>query len=51
MFALSDFDICYQPMKAVKGQALADLIAESININVVALSMHVGHVFQRIGLR
>jgi hypothetical protein len=39
------------PMKAVKGQALADLIAESININVVALSMHVGHVFQRIGLR
>jgi hypothetical protein len=27
MFTLSKFDICYQPMKAVKGQALADLIA------------------------
>jgi hypothetical protein len=26
MFTLSKFDICYQPMKAVKGQALADLI-------------------------
>jgi hypothetical protein len=27
MFALSKFDIQYQPAKAVKGQALADLIA------------------------
>jgi hypothetical protein len=28
MFALSEFDIRYQPAKAVKGRALADLIAE-----------------------
>jgi hypothetical protein len=28
MFALSEFDIRYQPMKAVKGQALVDLITE-----------------------
>ena len=28
MFALSEFDLRYQPAKAVKGQALADLIAE-----------------------
>jgi hypothetical protein len=27
MFALSEFNIRYQPAKAVKGQALADLIA------------------------
>ena len=26
MFALSEFDIRYQPAKAVKGQALADLV-------------------------
>ena len=30
MFALSEFDLRYQPAKAVKGQALADLIAEQI---------------------
>ncbi|KAK1603159.1 hypothetical protein QYE76_017423 [Lolium multiflorum] len=36
MFALSEFDIRYQPAKAVKGQALADLIAERINTDVVA---------------
>jgi hypothetical protein len=28
MFALSEFDIRYQPAKAVKGQALVDLITE-----------------------
>jgi hypothetical protein len=40
MFALSKFDIRYQPAKAVKGQALADLIAERINTNVTTLSVH-----------
>jgi hypothetical protein len=34
MFTLSELDIRYQPAKAVKGQALADLIAESINTNI-----------------
>jgi hypothetical protein len=34
MFALSEFDIRYQPAKAVKGQALADLIAERINTDI-----------------
>ena len=28
MFALSEFDIRYKPARAVKGQALADLITE-----------------------
>jgi hypothetical protein len=37
MFALSEFDIWYQPTKAVKGQALADLIAERINTNIATL--------------
>jgi hypothetical protein len=39
MFTLSEFDIRYQPAKAVKGQALADLIAERINTDIVALSI------------
>jgi ribonuclease HI len=39
MFALSEFDIRYQPAKAVKGQALADLNVERINTNVATLSM------------
>jgi hypothetical protein len=39
MFALSEFDIRYQPAKAVKGQALVDLIAESVNTNIAALSI------------
>jgi ribonuclease HI len=39
MFALSEFDIRYQPAKAVKGQALADLIAEIINTNIATLSV------------
>jgi hypothetical protein len=37
MFALSEFDIRYQPAKAVKGQALADLITERINTNIATL--------------
>jgi hypothetical protein len=39
MFALSEFDIQYQPAKAVKGQALADMIAEIINTNIATLSV------------
>jgi ribonuclease HI len=39
MFALSEFDIRYQPAKAVKGQVLADLIAERINTDIAALSV------------
>jgi hypothetical protein len=40
MFALSKFDIQYQPAKAVKGQALADLVAErtSTDIGVLLVS-------------
>jgi ribonuclease HI len=40
MFALSSFDIWYQPAKAVKGQALADLIEKRINTNIAKLSVH-----------
>jgi hypothetical protein len=39
MFTLSEFDIQYQPVKAVKVQALADLIAERINTNIATLSV------------
>jgi hypothetical protein len=39
MFALSEFDIWYQPAKAVKGQALVDLIAERINTDIAALTV------------
>jgi hypothetical protein len=39
MFALSELDIRYQPMKAVKGQALADLIVERINTDIATLSV------------
>jgi ribonuclease HI len=39
MFALTEFNIQYQPAKAVKGQALADLIAERINTDIAALSV------------
>jgi ribonuclease HI len=39
MFALSEFDIRYQPTKAVKGQELADLIAERVNTNIAVLSV------------
>jgi hypothetical protein len=39
MFAQLEFDIRYQPTKAVKGQALAHLIAERINTNIATLSV------------
>jgi ribonuclease HI len=39
MPVLSEFDIRYQPAKAVKGQALTDLIAERINTNIAILSV------------
>jgi hypothetical protein len=39
MFALLEFDIWYQPAKAVKGQALVDLIVEKINTNITTLSV------------
>jgi hypothetical protein len=39
MFALSEFDIRYQLAKAVKAQALADLITERINTNIATLSV------------
>jgi hypothetical protein len=39
MFALLEFNIRYQLAKVVKGQALADLIAERINTNVAILSV------------
>jgi hypothetical protein len=39
MFALSEFDIRYKPTKAVKGQALEDLIAERVNTKIAALSI------------
>jgi ribonuclease HI len=39
MFALSEFNIQYQPTKAVKGQALADLIAERINTYIATFSV------------
>jgi hypothetical protein len=41
MFALSEFDIRYQPAKAVKRQVLADLITERINTNIATLSVRV----------
>jgi hypothetical protein len=37
MFALSEFDIRYQPVKAVKGQALTYHITERINTNITIL--------------
>jgi len=37
MFALSEFDIRYQPTKAVKGQALADLVADRVSTDIAAL--------------
>ncbi|KAK1630622.1 hypothetical protein QYE76_004937 [Lolium multiflorum] len=45
MFALSEFDIRYHPAKEVKGQALADLIAERINTDVAALSVRAWTMF------
>ena len=45
MFALSDFDIQYQPAKAVKGQALADLIADRISTDIAALFIRAWAMF------
>jgi hypothetical protein len=45
MFALSEFDIRYQPAKVVKGQSLADLIAERINTNVATLSVRAWAIY------
>jgi hypothetical protein len=39
MFALSEINIRYQPAKAVKGEALAELIVERINTNIATLSV------------
>ena len=45
MFALSEFDIRYQPAKAVKGQALADLVADRISTDIVALFIRAWAMF------
>jgi ribonuclease HI len=39
MFTLSEFDIRYEPVKAVKGQALAYLITKRINTNIAIVSV------------
>jgi ribonuclease HI len=39
LFALSKFDIRYQPAKAIRGQALADLITERVNTDIATLSV------------
>jgi hypothetical protein len=39
MFALSEFGIRYQPAKAVKGQALANLVAERTSSDIASLSI------------
>ena len=45
MFALSEFDIRYQPVKAVKGQALADLVADRISADIAALFIRAWAMF------
>ena len=45
MFALSEFDIRYQPAKAVKGQALADLVADRISTDIVAVFIRAWAMF------
>ena len=45
MFALSEFDIRYQPAKVVKGQALANLIADRVNTDVAALFIRAWAMF------
>ena len=45
MFALSEFDIRYQPAKAVKGQALADLVADRISTDISALFIRAWAMF------
>jgi len=44
-FALSEFDIRYQPAKAVKGQALVDLITDRVNTDVAALFIRAWAMF------
>ena len=45
MFALSEFDIRYQPAKAVKGQALADLVADRVSTDIAALFIRAWAMF------
>ena len=45
MFALSEFDIRYEPAKAVKGQALADLVADRISTDIAALFIRAWAMF------
>jgi hypothetical protein len=45
MFALSEFDIRYQPTKTVKGQALADLVVERTSSDVAALSIRAWAIY------
>jgi hypothetical protein len=45
MFALSEIDIRYQPAKAVKRQALADLVADRVSTDIVALFIHAWAMF------
>ena len=45
MFALSEFDIRYQPAKAVKGQALADLVADKVSTDIAALFIRAWAMF------
>jgi hypothetical protein len=45
MFALLEFDIRYQPAKAVKGQALADLIAERTSSDIATLSIRTWAIY------
>jgi hypothetical protein len=45
MFALSEFDIQYQPVKVAKGQALVDLITERINTNIATLSVRASAMY------
>src|SRR6185503_17807473 len=45
MFALSEFDIQYQPAKAIKGQALADLVADRISTDIAAVFIRAWAMF------
>ena len=45
MFALSEFDIRYQPAKIVKGQALADLVADRVSTDIAALFIRAWAMF------
>ena len=50
MFGLSEFDIRYQPAKAVKGQALADLVVDRIITDIAALFIRAWAMFFDVGL-